>query len=117
LIHVHDNAFQGRFQLHMSLGRQALVSYTFAKSSDLSSSDSGSPTGLNATFAQSVEKEPAAVVELGGSTDWNVEGSTSLPNQSVTVTPADLPRTPPAVVALTLFASVPSAVRTFVPGQ
>ena len=25
-------------------------------------------------FAQSVEKDPAAIVELGGATSWNVKG-------------------------------------------
>jgi hypothetical protein len=56
LIHVHDNAFQGRFQLQMARGRQALVSYTLATSSDLGSTDSGNPAGLNDTTAASVSQ-------------------------------------------------------------
>ena len=42
-------------------------------------------------FAQSVEKEPAAVVELGGATDWNVKegGSSFGPTVAVEVTPIE----------------------------
>ena len=36
-------------------------------------------------FAQSVEKEPAAVVELGGATDWNVKGGGSSFGSTVAV--------------------------------
>ncbi len=42
-------------------------------------------------FAQSVDKEPAAVLELGGAADWNVkDGGSSLgPNVAVEVTPIE----------------------------
>jgi hypothetical protein len=42
-------------------------------------------------FAQSVEKEPAAVVELGGATDWNVKGGTPSfgPDVAVEFTPIE----------------------------
>ncbi len=42
-------------------------------------------------FAQSVDKEPAAVVELGGSANWNVKGggSTIGPTVAVEVTPIE----------------------------
>ena len=47
----HYNAFQMKFQRYMLRGLQALVSYSFAKSSDLGSTDSINPTGLNGTTA------------------------------------------------------------------
>ena len=42
-------------------------------------------------FAQSVDKEPAAVVELGGAADWNVKdgGSSFGPTVAVEVTPIE----------------------------
>jgi hypothetical protein len=42
-------------------------------------------------FGQSAEKEPAAVVELGGAADWNVKGGGSAfgPNMAVEVTPVE----------------------------
>jgi hypothetical protein len=42
-------------------------------------------------FAQSVEKDPAAIVELGGATSWNVEGgaATFAPDLAVEVTPIE----------------------------
>jgi hypothetical protein len=42
-------------------------------------------------FAQSVEKEPAAIVELGGATNWNVKGGGSSfgPSAAVELTPID----------------------------
>ncbi len=42
-------------------------------------------------FAQSVDKEPAAVVELGGAADWNVKGGGSSfgPTVAVEVTPIE----------------------------
>jgi hypothetical protein len=45
----HYNALQLRFRRHMSRGLQALVSYNFSKSSDIGSTDSINPTGLNGT--------------------------------------------------------------------
>jgi hypothetical protein len=42
-------------------------------------------------FAQSVEKEPAAIVELGGAANWNVKdgGSSFGPSVAVEVTPIE----------------------------
>jgi hypothetical protein len=42
-------------------------------------------------FAQSVEKEPVAIVELGGATSWNVKGgaATFAPNFAVEATPIE----------------------------
>jgi hypothetical protein len=41
-------------------------------------------------FAQSVDKEPAAIVELGGAGDWNVKGGSSFgPTAAVEVTPIE----------------------------
>lgn len=42
-------------------------------------------------FAQSVEKEPVAIVELGVATNWNVKGSaaTFAPNFAVEATPIE----------------------------
>ena len=42
-------------------------------------------------FAQSVDKEPAAVVELGGAGDWNLKGSASTfgPDFAVEITPIE----------------------------
>ena len=43
-----------------------------------------------ACFAQSVEKEPAAVVELGGAAGWNLSGGSSFgPTVAVEVTPIE----------------------------
>jgi len=52
----HYNALQVQFQRRLSRGLQALVSYNFAKSSDLGSGDSGSGTGLNVTTAASISQ-------------------------------------------------------------
>jgi hypothetical protein len=42
------------------------------------------------SLAQSVDKEPAAVLELGGTADWNVKGGSSLgPTIAVEVTPIE----------------------------
>jgi hypothetical protein len=42
------------------------------------------------TLAQSVDKEPAAVLELGGTADWNVKGGSSFgPTVAVEVTPIE----------------------------
>lgn len=42
-------------------------------------------------FAQSAEKDPTAIVELGGATSWNVKGgaATYAPNFAVEVTPIE----------------------------
>jgi hypothetical protein len=42
-------------------------------------------------FAQSVEKEPAAIVELGGAANWNIKdgGSAFVPTVAVEVTPIE----------------------------
>lgn len=42
-------------------------------------------------FAQSIEKDPAAIIELGGATSWNVHGgaATFAPDFAVEVTPID----------------------------
>ena len=42
-------------------------------------------------IAQSAEKDPAAIVELGGATSWNVEGgaATFAPDLAVEVTPIE----------------------------
>jgi hypothetical protein len=42
-------------------------------------------------FAQSVEKEPAAIVELGGAANWNIKdsGSSFDPTVSIEVTPIE----------------------------
>lgn len=42
-------------------------------------------------FAQSVEKDPVAIVELGGATSWNVKGgaATFAPDFAVEVTPIE----------------------------
>ena len=43
------------------------------------------------TFGQSIEKEPAAIVEVGGATSWNVEGGAAVfaPDFAVEVTPIE----------------------------
>jgi hypothetical protein len=43
------------------------------------------------TFGQSIEKDPAAIVELGGATSWNVKGgaATFAPAFAVEVTPIE----------------------------
>jgi hypothetical protein len=43
------------------------------------------------SFAQSIEKDPAAIVELGGATSWNVKGgaATFAPDFAVEVTPIE----------------------------
>jgi hypothetical protein len=51
----HYNALQVQFQRHMSRGLQALVSYAFAKSSDLGSSDEN---GLSAASVSQVVLPP-----------------------------------------------------------
>src|ERR1700691_1042624 len=42
-------------------------------------------------FAQTVEKDPAAIVELGGAASWNVKGgaATFAPNLAAEVTPIE----------------------------
>ena len=46
---------------------------------------------VGSTFAQSIEKDPAAIVELGGATSWNVKGgaATFAPDFAVEVTPIE----------------------------
>jgi hypothetical protein len=43
------------------------------------------------TFAQSIEKDPVAIVEIGGATSWNVKGgaATFAPDFAVEVTPIE----------------------------
>lgn len=43
------------------------------------------------TFAQSIEKDPAAIVELGGATSWNVKGGAAIfaPDFAVEMTPIE----------------------------
>ncbi len=46
---------------------------------------------LGSAFAQSVERDPVAIVELGGATDWNVKGGAASfgPDFAVEVTPIE----------------------------
>jgi hypothetical protein len=46
---------------------------------------------FGSAFAQSVEKDPVAIVELGGATSWNVKGgaATFAPDFAVEVTPIE----------------------------
>ena len=46
---------------------------------------------FGSAFAQSTEKDPVAIVELGGATSWNVKGgaATFAPDFAVEVTPIE----------------------------
>jgi hypothetical protein len=46
---------------------------------------------FGSTFGQSIEKDPAAIVELGGATSWNVKGGAAIfaPDLAVEVTPIE----------------------------
>jgi hypothetical protein len=51
----------------------------------------GCAFSIGNAFAQTVEKDPTSIVELGGATSWNVKGgsATFAPNFAVEVTPIE----------------------------